>query len=190
MEPWFWIIAGHNGAGKSTLSARMEGLIGDHVLINPDQITDMLMAVDPELDPDSANLQAAQLAEARVDRYLAERLTFVVETVLSSDKYASRIVKAKARGLSWASSVALSSADLAVARVANRHAMGGHTVPEDKIRSRRQRSKTNAPYYIGLADVAYVFCNDAEPALVAMKENGTVTILDGTLLPEFLRGLS
>src|SRR3954453_19934714 len=61
--------------------------------------------------------------------------SFIVETVLSSDKYRQRVLNARAIGFSVTMVyVTLRSPELAVKRVKQRFENGGHGVPEDKIR--------------------------------------------------------
>lgn len=55
--------------------------------------------------------------------------------------------------------VVLIPEDLAVARVANRVAVGGHDVPVDKVRSRYQRLRGHVREAIAIADEAVLYDN-------------------------------
>ncbi len=99
--PWFVLVAGINGAGKSTFAQdpasirELCGLTGapDEIeIINPDIITREILRENPQLSLDDANKLAADACEARVRRLVegASR-SFVIETVLSTDKYSLRL---------------------------------------------------------------------------------------------------
>jgi predicted ABC-type ATPase len=86
--PWFWIVAGPNGAGKTTLveNGMVQAIAGHElVTLNADVRTRELLRADP-LMPD-ANLRAAVEIDAQVAACIERRVEFLVETVLSSDKY-------------------------------------------------------------------------------------------------------
>lgn len=189
MEGWLWIVAGHNGAGKTTLARELFGsLIEGATHINADDITANLVAQGHPAT-DATNLEAARIADSMLDHCIRERQTCVVETVLSSEKHKHRIHSAKARGMSVGLIyVVLSSEDLAVERVALRHESGGHDVPEDKIRSRRQRSIESLPWFASRADAVFVYCNDdphpGSPMLIASKRSGKLELHAPGVVPE------
>ena len=71
----------------------------------------------------------------------------------------------------------LRTADQNVERVRIRVAKGGHDVPEDKIRSRRERSFQQLPWFLDQADAAHIYDNSgAKPKLVGRKRDGILTI--------------
>ena len=71
----------------------------------------------------------------------------------------------------------LDSADLNVERVRLRVAKGGHAVPENKIRERRERSFKQMPWFLDQADFALIYDNSgASPKLIGRKQNGLVEI--------------
>ncbi len=83
--------------------------------------------------------------------------------------------------------VALLSVAQAIERVRQRKSMGGHDVPEDKIRSRWQRSLDNLGHFTPLVDRLMVFSNasaQGNAVLVARKREGVVEVLDPDALPE------
>ncbi len=86
--PTLVIVAGPNGSGKTTLvrsGALARVLSVPTASINAD---DIAMALAGDGTPsDQQSLQAAQIADALVDDLIAAGRSFVVETVLSSDKY-------------------------------------------------------------------------------------------------------
>lgn len=178
MKGALWIVAGHNGAGKTTIARDMlsHGLVRANYL-NPDDITIEILKGDTSLPLADANLTAAKITGQQVAELIERGEPCLVETVLSTPKYAETVVRAKALGR-WFGFVyiALSSEDLAVARVKLRAASGGHDVAEEKIRSRREKSFFHMSWFIHQADYAIVLCNDlpqGRPSLVLLKENGT-----------------
>jgi predicted ABC-type ATPase len=114
------------------------------------------------------------LLEASVDAYR----TVGVETVLSTAKYRKLIRAAKAHGFEVRLLyVTLDSADRNVARVRARVKQGGHSVPEDKIRARREKSFRQLPWFLKEADMALIYDNSgAEPKLIGQKLNAVLTV--------------
>lgn len=77
-------------------------------------------------------------SDGRVDHAILARRSFLVETVLSSDKFRPRVTEALAGGFRFGLVfVTLRSAALHVARVADRVVEGGHDVPTDRLLARR-----------------------------------------------------
>jgi predicted ABC-type ATPase len=178
-RPIFWIVAGPNGSGKSTLydSTDIEGFGRSIWIINPDLLTSLIC--EQECLP---LLNANKAALDRLWKWLRASIrvhhTIGVETVLSTPKY-RRLVKL-AIGLGFEIKllfVTLNSVELNIERVRLRVAKGGHNVPEEKIRSRRQRSFQQLPWFLKKADFALVFDNSAaSPKLVCRKEAGRLEI--------------
>lgn len=84
--------------------------------------------------------------------------------------------------------LALPSVEMSLARVAERVAHGGHSVPADDIARRFPRSLHNLLHVYGDAvDVVRCFMNSGEtPQLVFIQEGGTRTVL----LPDTLEQLT
>lgn len=87
--------------------------------------------------PEAAAIQAGRLMLRQITGYVGKRQGFAFETTLSGLAYARHIVEWQASGY-WVELffLALPSADMAVARVAERVKQGGHNVPEKIIRRR------------------------------------------------------
>lgn len=83
---------------------------------------------------DASNIAAEQRAEL-----LADRQSFVTETVFSHESKLSLSETAVDAGYLVTLHVVAIPVDLAVARVADRVRVGGHAVPETKIRVRYDR---------------------------------------------------
>lgn len=183
-----WLIAGPNGSGKSTIVDHgfIETVSGETVIkLNADAVTRSILVDSPGIDRDVANLEAAISVDTQVDQLIEECKSFAVETVLSSDKYRARVDRAKNRGFIFAIVyVTLTSAQDCIDRVNLRVQQGGHSVPDEKIRARWERSHENLPWFVARADVVLIFDNTSpaiateSPVLLASKElNGKLSVL-------------
>lgn len=192
------LVAGVNGAGKSTFSqdpevlaglARDAEIAGPVDVINPDNETRRLLAENPEWDLARANKAAADLCEADVRRRIESgQGSFVIETVLSTDKYQAIVQRALER--EWNVLflyIALRTVEDSIARVAARVARGGHDVPEDRIRKRWPLSRRNIAWYWERASVSLLLQNPEIGAqwLIAERHfDGTTLIHEEDLWPE------
>jgi predicted ABC-type ATPase len=176
--PTLWIVAGPNGSGKSTLvdCPGFSRLLGPGLIkLNADVLTLALRAANPAAT--DANLQAAREIDSQVARLIEERQSFLVETVLSSDKYLDDIDRALELGFEVGLIyVCLREARLSVRRVALRRERGGHDVPMDKVVTRWHRSITMLKRIAPKMHRFYVFDNsDREgPILIWSKTAGAV----------------
>jgi predicted ABC-type ATPase len=133
--PVLHVLAGPNGSGKSTFVREVLGPVTHLPFINADEIAQQRWPGQEEQHAYDAS-QAA--AEAR-DQAIAARRSFITETVFSHPSKVDLITQGLAAGYLVELHVILVPEDLAVKRVAHRVAVGGHTVPEDKIRQRYRR---------------------------------------------------
>lgn len=133
-RPVLYVLAGVNGAGKSS--------VGGHLLeraglswFNPDTFARELIA-QGGYEQGQANAVAWQEGMRRLDEALERGNTYAFETTLGGRTVPARI-KAAARThdvLMWF--CGLSSPEQHIARVEARVAVGGHDIPEAKIRER------------------------------------------------------
>ena len=134
LTPEAVLIAGANGAGKTTfarefLHVRYPGAS----FLNADEI-------QREGSEFAHPVAAGRELIRRLGDLLDRRVTFAVETTLSSRNYVSRLQAWSAAGyFTTLHFIELPSADYAVGRVATRVAAGGHAVPEADIRRRFDR---------------------------------------------------
>jgi predicted ABC-type ATPase len=169
--PWFWIIAGPNGAGKTTLvSAGVVSRAAGRPLIslNADVRTAEILAAAP--DTPDANLRAAIETDAQVADCIDQRLDFLVETVLSSDKYLDDVERARTVGYGvGVIYVGLVKPAASIRRVHQRRLLGGHDVPEDRIVQRWSRSIAMLGRLIPLTDRLFIFDNSATSGPVLIQ---------------------
>ncbi|WP_203070822.1 AAA family ATPase [Falsiroseomonas ponticola] len=196
-EGWLWIIAGPNGSGKSTL-ARSGALQAWHPSIpsvaqSPDDIAKLLPPVVPGAS-EFAYVRAAQtLSDSLVEEAVHAGRTVLVETVGSSPKFFALIDLARQIGRRFGIIyVTVELADLNVARVAHRVALGGHDVPRERILARRDASHDNFPQFAGRADAGLVIDNSLtdrathQPQmriLAEKREGGAWRVIDGSVAP-------
>jgi len=101
---------------------------------------------------------------------LAKRASFTFETVMSSTDKIDVLCWAQTQGYkTYLYFVATDDPAINVDRVRRRVAGGGHDVPEDKIRSRYNRSLGNLRAAVKCSDRAYIFDNSGQ-ALVWLAE--------------------
>ncbi|MBF0539800.1 MAG: zeta toxin family protein, partial [Nitrospirae bacterium] len=100
MSKWMWIIAGPNGAGKSRFAEDFLAELGHKNLVkfNADERTIELYKKFPEALQDELNLKSAIEIDKDVEDCIKSRVSFVVETVLSSEKYRDDVLSAKEKG--------------------------------------------------------------------------------------------
>lgn len=128
------ILAGPNRAGKTTASRRLlVGTLAVQEFVNADIIAKGISNFNPE----AVAIQAGRVMLNRLDQLTALGVNVAFESTLASRSFAPMIKRLTAEGYRfhllflW-----LPSADMAVNRVYERVASGGHHVPEEVIRRR------------------------------------------------------
>ena len=146
------VFAGPNGSGKTTIT-RMAKVVGEY--INADDIKRTTLCSD---------LEAAIKAEELREKMIAEQKNFTFETVLSTERNLLLLRKAKEKGYFVRSIYVLTSnVNINVARVSAREALGGHGVPENKIRSRYIKALKLVPELVDICDILHIYDNTREP---------------------------
>jgi len=155
-DPVLHVVAGPNGAGKSTFYDKVLHPRTGLPLVN----ADLIAAEHWPGDAAAHAYEAAGLAEQARDQLVAERQSFVAETVFSHPSKIDFVQRAHGAGYHVTLHVLVVPEDGAVARVADRVANDdGHDVPEEKIRSRYQRLWEYVAAAIAVADTSYVYDN-------------------------------
>ena len=169
-QPEMHVIAGPNGAGKSTFYEHILSPSGVE-FINAD-----LIAAELWPGQESAHAyEASKLASQRRVDLIDEQRSFATETVFSHESKIELLREAKQSGYLVTLHVIIVPEQLAVSRVGNRVAHGGHTVPEDKIRTRYRRLWCHVTEGIAIVDDAYLYDNSSIKhayRLIAHYHNG------------------
>ena len=152
-----WLLAGGNGAGKSTfyrLFLKDTGL----PFVNADVIARTLFSDAPE----AHSYAAAQIAQMQRDRLLLDGHSFCFETVFSHPSKIDFVARAKALGYEViVVAIHLHDIGLHQARVIQRVAEGGHSVPPDKVASRIPRTLAHLQAVLPLCDEMRVLDNSS-----------------------------
>lgn len=188
------VIAGHNGAGKTTiynerLADNLASELEEH--INPDELERAItrdLGTDSHTKEEFEDLAAKEGTRLRL-QYLARQTSFSFETVFSDpvQEKVRFLAEARRRGyLVVLFAIGLDSIEKSKARVAIRHANGGHNVSPEKLESRYERVLVNFAHGAHAASLAIFFDNSenrSENDLdtywdIAFFENGELVIKD------------
>ncbi|HKO62485.1 MAG TPA: zeta toxin family protein [Pyrinomonadaceae bacterium] len=160
--PLIYVIAGVNGAGKSSIQGAAI-IKANARYYNPDEAAAALRVADPVLTREAANSVAWHNGVELLKKAVKEKLNFSFESTLAGNTIPKLLRDAAHAGRQvriWY--IGLSSPELHIARVLQRVRRGGHSIPEDVIRHRYERSQSNLidliPHLTGLK----VFDNSAE----------------------------
>lgn len=157
-NPEIIVFAGPNGSGKTTVT-KLAKVIEPY--INADEIKRTNYCSD---------LEAAQFAEKMREDCVSRNKSFTFETVLSTDRNLKLLQKAKKIGYFIRCIYVLTcNPDINVSRVESRAANGGHSVPEDKIRSRYEKAIALIPELVKVCDVLHIYDNSTLPFRIFKK---------------------
>lgn len=151
MDKNLYIISGCNGAGKTTASYTVLPEILDcREFVNADEIARGLSPFNPE----GVAIEAGKLMLQRIEDLLEREETFAIETTLATKSYINLVRRAQTKGYTvrllffW-----LNSPELALLRIAERVAKGGHNIPEPIARRR---------YVAGINNLFRLFMNEVD----------------------------
>ncbi len=165
--PNLYIIGGANGSGKTTAALQiLPYFLKVFEYVNADEIAAGLSPFNPE----SVAIQAGRLMLERLETLVNTEADFAFETTLAARNFARFLRECKNKGYIinlicfW-----LQSPELAIARVRRRVESGGHNIPEDTIRRRYERGRSNLiNLYLPVCDTWIIYDNSgSEPLLVA-----------------------
>ena len=182
--PELLVVAGPNGSGKTTLALAFAAN-SNVPYLGADAIAE---GITPS-DPSSARLESGRRFIDALNDHVARQETVIVETTLSGKTF--RHILADASRAGFAVTIVylfLKSADVCLARVAERVRKGGHDVPEVDVRRRFNRSLRNFwMLYRGMADRWVIVYNEtAQLQDVAAGSRADVVVRDSTLFQDFL----
>ena len=132
--PRLYIIAGCNGSGKTTASyTLLPDLLNCREFVNSDEFAKSLSPFDPS----AASVTASRFMLMKINYLLDKREDFAVETTLATRSLIKIVHQAQELGYEvtlyyfW-----LNSPDMAIQRVHDRVATGGHNIPDAVVRRR------------------------------------------------------
>ena len=163
-KPELIIIAGPNGSGKTSITQKFlhhEWAEGT-TYINPDQIAKDMFG---DWNDKEAVLKAANYSSDLRENCLAEKRSFVFETVFSAQDKIDFVIRAKQAGF-FIRIFFISTSNPAInaSRIAKRVMEGGHDVPITKIISRYNKSIQNCKTVSSIVDRLYVYDNSIDDA--------------------------
>jgi len=135
------ILAGPNGAGKTTFAREfLPNEAQCPTFVNADLIAAGLSPFNPE----AAAMRAGRLMVQLIAEHVTRGDSFAFETTLADKSYARHIPGWRASGYHVSLIfLSLGSPELAIRRVVERVAQGGHFVPESIVRRRFLAGGTN-----------------------------------------------
>ncbi|MBF0478801.1 MAG: zeta toxin family protein [Candidatus Omnitrophica bacterium] len=173
-----YIIAGPNGAGKTTFAVKF---LPDYVkcpnFVNADLIA---LGLAP-FSPNTAAIKAGKLVLQQIDNFANQGVEFAFETTLSGKTYLRLLKELKLKGYKlhlfflW-----VPDKRLALARIKDRVAEGGHNIPANDARRRFVRSIYNfLSVYRPIFDSWMLFDNSGTaPRLIAEEKDGKLYVAD------------
>jgi len=182
-----YIIAGPNGSGKTTFASKF---LPDYVkcsnFVNADFIAQGLSPFSPR----NAAVKAGKLVLSQIHEFAKTGVDFSFESTLAGKLYINLFngLKTKEYKLClfflW-----IPDSQLAIARIKDRVADGGHHVATEDVKRRFNRSINNFfKLYMPLLDKWMLFNNSGvKPSLIAKKNNGGVEIINKELFKKILR---
>lgn len=176
-----YIIAGPNGAGKTTFAKKF---LPDYAkcpnFVNADLIASGLSPFSPK----SAAIKAGKLLLEAIHDLEAKGVDFAFETTLAGKSHIRFLKHLKENGYAinifflW-----IPNTGLALSRIKDRVAEGGHDIAAVDVKRRFGRSIHNFfTYYKPLADAWHMFDNSGiKPRLIARGEDDTAEVIEKEL---------
>ena len=164
--PRLYILAGCNGAGKTTASYTfLPEILDCREFVNSDEFAKSLSPFDPSV----ASVSASRFLLRRIEYLMDQGADFSIETTLATRSLVSIIEDARKRNYTitilylW-----VQSPEIAIQRVRDRVAAGGHNIPENVL---RRRYTTGLKY---LFDIYMPFC---DRWMIADNSGNTFTLI-------------
>ena len=157
-RPEIVVIAGPNGSGKSTYT---EFIVGPNQFA--DESIEYINADNIQAALGCDAVEAAQTATAMREKALSENRNFAFETVMSTRRNLDLLIKAKENGYFICCFYFLTAdSSINVQRVLSRVEDGGHSVPEEKIKTRYDKAKQLIPELVLVCDSINIWDNSTD----------------------------
>jgi len=163
------ILAGPNGAGKTTFAREF---LPDEAQCPTFVNADLIAAGLSPFNPAAAAMHAGRLMLQLIAGHVSRGESFAFETTLADKGYARHIPVWQAAGFHVSLQfLALPSPDMAIRRVRERVAQGGHFVPDEIVRRRFAAGRVNFETYKALVDTWALYDSSGrEPILLDWDE--------------------
>lgn len=178
-------VVGPNGSGKS--SALYASEVNKRLIfINPDDIA--RNDFSHIADENTRNQKAWERCNDLRDELIEAGVSFGFETVGSHPSKVELLQRAKQLGYRVALLfVSTDSPEINIQRIKHRVSQGGHNVPDEKVRSRYERTLKLLPEYFSIADTASIWDNSVDdtsdgPAIKLLVQKDDSTPL--AIMPE------
>lgn len=177
-KPEIVVIAGPNGSGKSTFT---EFIVGPNQFA--DESFEYINADDIQRSTNCEPLEAAIIATEKRETALREGRNFAFETVLSTRRNLDLLIKAKENGYFIRCFYFLTaSSSINIQRVNSRVEEGGHSVPEEKIKSRYDKALSLIPELVEVCDSLNIWDNSTEkPYRIFRKKKDKIDIFENPI---------
>lgn len=172
------IFGGVNGAGKSTFYNMSQDIpdFKETVRINTDEIVREI----GDWQSDADQMKAGKIGIKLRNEAISEGKSFNEETTLCGKTIIKLFEKLKENGYKIdLYYVGLKNSDIALERIKNRVANGGHDIPAEKVRKRYEESRNNLEKVIPFCDSVSVFDNsESFRRLATIKEGKLIQKAD------------
>lgn len=172
------IFAGTNGAGKSTFYNMSQDIpdFKETVRINTDEIIRKI----GDWRSDADQMKAGKTGIKLRNQAIKQGKSFNEETTLCGKTIIKLFEKLKENGYKIdLYYVGLKNSDIALERIKNRVANGGHDIPAEKVRKRYEESRSNLEKVIPLCNSVSVFDNsESFRRLATIKEGKLIQKAD------------
>lgn len=184
-----YIIGGPNGAGKTTFVTSFLPNYAKVVnFVNADEIARGLSPLGAE----TMNIKSGKIMLGLIDEYIRKGESFGFETTLAGKKWIKLVDELKEDGyLVYIFFLDLPTEELSVSRVKYRIKSGGHYIPEETVRRRYGRSRSNFwNTYKNKATDWNLFDNSGKiPVRVANGSKDRLNISDNKYLEFFINSI-
>jgi predicted ABC-type ATPase len=177
------IVGGANGVGKTTFAYQYRDEYRIDYL-GADEIAQQIKATEKG----NAEVKAGKLFFKRLDTYLENKRSVIIESTLSGLGLAKRLEAFRTSGYTLHFVyIFLDSSDLCNKRIKARVEKGGHNVPPHDVDRRYLRSLKNFVHvYMPMADKWIILYNGIKrPVEIAVGEKNNMMILDDEFYRKF-----